>query len=73
MSTKLALHLSGRRFDIDVDEDFAAFLQEQMNIDFNVDGNNDVKAILQAYVRANHERFLSEQKVEEILQKLEKE
>jgi len=71
MSKKIGLHIGGRRFDVDVDGDFAQFLKQQMSKDFNMDGNNDLKILLQAYVRKNHELFLQEQKVEEILKKTE--
>jgi len=71
MSKKLGLNIGGRRFDVDVEDDFAPFLAQQMKKDFNVDGNNDLKILLQAYVRKNHELFLQEQKIEEITKKLE--
>jgi len=71
MSKKLGLNIGGRRFDVDVEENFAVFLQEQMRKDFNVEGNNDLKTLLQAYVRKNHELFLQEQRIEEITKKLE--
>ncbi len=71
MSKKLGLNIGGRRFDVDVEENFAIFLQEQMRKDFNVEGNNDLKTLLQAYVRKNHELFLQEQRIEEITKKLE--
>ncbi|TKI69074.1 hypothetical protein FCU45_08930 [Sulfurimonas crateris] len=71
MSKKLGLNIGGRRFDVDVEESFAIFLQEQMRKDFNVEGNNDLKTLLQAYVRKNHELFLQEQRIEEITKKLE--
>ena len=72
MSKKIGLLIGGRRFDVDVEDKFASFLQTQMSKDFNVDGNNDVKLLLQAYVRKNHELFMQEQEVKDILQKLEK-
>ena len=71
MSKKLGLNIGGRRFDVDVEENFAVFLQEQMRKDFNIEGNNDLKTLLQAYVRKNHELFLQEQRIEEITKKLE--
>ena len=72
MSKKIGLHIGGRKFDVDVEEKFANFLQEQMQHDFNMDGNNDVKILLQAYVRKNHELYMQNQKVDEILEKIEK-
>ncbi|MDD2790677.1 MAG: hypothetical protein PHU40_08455 [Sulfurimonas sp.] len=73
MSKKIGLHIGGRRFDVDVEDHFAAFLTEQMAKDFNIDGNNDLKLLLQAYVRKNHELFLQERLHRDILQKIEKE
>lgn len=71
MSKKLGLNIGGRRFDVDVEEKFAVFLEEQMRKDFNIDGNNDLKVLLQAYVRKNHDLYQQEQKIEEIAKKLE--
>ena len=71
MSKKLGLNIGGRRFDVDVDDSFAPFLEQQMRNDFNVEGNNDLKILLQAYVRKNHQLFIQEQKIEEIAKKLE--
>ena len=71
MSKKIGLHIGGRRFDVDVENEFAVFLQAQMAKDFNIDGNNDLKLLLQAYVRKNHELFTQEKEVKEILSKLD--
>ena len=71
MSKKIGLHIGGRRFDVDVEEEFAAFLYQEMSKDFNIDGNNDLKLLLQAYVRKNHELFTQEQKMQEILDKID--
>ena len=70
---KIGLHIGGRRFDVDVEEKFARFLEQQMEKDFNMEGNNDLKALLQAYVRKNHELYVQNQQVEEILKKLDNE
>ncbi len=69
MSKKIGLHVGGRRFDVDVEGDFALFLESQMSKDFNIEGNNDLKQLLQAYVRKNHELFQQEQKIKEIMKK----
>jgi hypothetical protein len=70
MSKKIGLHIAGRRFDVDVEDKFANFLQKQMLEDFNMEGNNDIKILLQAYVRKNHDLYMQNQKVEEILEKI---
>ncbi|MFA5454838.1 MAG: hypothetical protein WC272_05920 [Sulfurimonas sp.] len=71
MSKKLGLNIGGRRFDVDVEDNFASFLEQQMKKDFNIDGNNDLKLLLQAYVRKNHDLYVQEQRIEEITKKLE--
>jgi hypothetical protein len=70
MSKKIGLHIGGRRFDVDVENDFAIFLEHQMAKDFNIEGNNDLKNLLQAYVRKNYELYINEQKVKDITKKL---
>ena len=71
MSKKIGLHIGGRRFDVDVEDKFAVFLEQQMEKDFNIEGNNDLKLLLQAYVRKNHELYMQKQKVEEIIEKID--
>ncbi|WP_324172440.1 hypothetical protein [Sulfurimonas sp.] len=66
MSKKIVLHVNGRRFDVDVEDDFAPFLEEEMSKDFNVDGNNDLKRMLHAYVKKTHELFIQEKEIQRI-------
>ncbi|MFT7859953.1 MAG: hypothetical protein ABXS93_03345 [Sulfurimonas sp.] len=73
MAKKLGLHIGGRRFDVDVDDEFAAFLQSQMEKDFNYEGNNDAKTMLQAYVRQSYELYKQNEKIEHMLKKIEEE
>jgi len=72
MSKKIGLHFGGRRFDVDVEDAFADFLELQMEKDFNIEGNNDLKALLQAYVRKSHQLYLQNQEIEKIEKKIEK-
>lgn len=72
MSKKISLRIGGRNFDLDVDEQFASFMEHQMMKDFNVDGNNDLKVLLQAYMRKSYELHTQEQKIKEIMRKIEK-
>jgi hypothetical protein len=67
MSKKIGLHISGRHFDIDVDDEFVIFFENKMAQDFNVEGNNDLKVVLQAYLRKCHEIYIQEQKIKEII------
>ena len=70
MSKKISLQIGGRRFNVDVDNKFAVFLEEQMRKDFNRDGNNDSKKMLHAYVKKTHELYIQEQEIENILKKV---
>ncbi len=73
MSKKIGLYIAGRRFDVDLDDEFAIFLESQMEQDFNIEGNNELKSVMHAYVKKSHELFLQEKKHQEIIQNLEKE
>ena len=70
MSKKIGLYIAGRRFDVDLDDEFAIFLESEMEKDFNIEGNNELKTVMQAYVRKNYELFLQEKKHKELLQKI---
>jgi hypothetical protein len=67
MNKKIGLYIGGRRFDIDIDDEFATFLENKMSKDFNIDGNNDLKVLVQAYVRKNHEIYLQEEKIKKFI------
>lgn len=71
MSTKIALKVGGKRFDVDVEDDFAIFLNEQIAIDFKIDANNEIKTLLQAYIRKSHNLFIQEQNIQDILEECE--
>ena len=58
MDKKLVLKISGSPFDINVESDFALYLEKQIKKDFNIEGNNDIKQLLQAYVRKNHKLYI---------------
>ena len=70
MTKKIGLHIGGRRFDVDVEEGFSQYLEHSMAKDFNIEGNNDLKLLLQAYVRKNHELYMQEKRVEEIIKSI---
>lgn len=71
MSRKICLTIGGKRFDLNIDDKFALFLQQQMAMDLNVDGNNEVKKVLEAYVRKTYELYTKEKQIEEILKKFD--
>jgi len=70
MSRRIGLYIGGRRFDVEVDNKFANYLEEQMKKDFNVEGNNELKTVMQAYVRKNYELYKQNQEIDSILEKV---
>ena len=72
MSKKISLNIGGTNFDLNVDEQFSVYIEHQIAKDFKIDGNNDLKTLLQAYVRKTYELYTQEQKIDEILKKIEK-
>lgn len=70
MKTKVSLTLNAKRYDIDAEEDFARFLTAQMQEDFEMNGNNDLKLLLQAYVRKNVTLFEQEKQISALIEKL---
>ncbi|MBN2869480.1 MAG: hypothetical protein JXK04_00830 [Campylobacterales bacterium] len=71
MTTKLSLTLNAKRYDIDVEADFARFLSARMNEDFNVSGNNDLKLLLQAYVRKSFALYEQEKQIAALIEQLQ--
>ena len=67
MSQKIGLNIGGKRFDVDIDDNFAPFLLSQMSKDFNTEGNNDIKVLLQAYIRKNYDIYVQDKKMQELL------
>jgi hypothetical protein len=70
VTTKVSITLNAKRYDIDVEEDFARFLTAQMGEDFNVGGNNDIKLLLQAYVRKNFALYQQEKQITQLSERL---
>jgi len=71
MTQKISLTLNAKRYDIDVEEGFADFLLSQMEEDFHVQGNNDLKALLHAYVRKNFYLYRQKQEMDKMVSLLE--
>ena len=72
MSKKIGLYIGSRRFDVDVENEFAEFLESQMEKDFNIEGNNELKTVMQAYVRKSYELYTQNKEIETLLKTLDK-
>jgi len=71
VKVKVSLTLNAKRYDIDVEEEFAHFLTGHMKNDFQVDGNNDLRALLQAYVRSNFALYTQEKEMMALIEQLQ--
>ena len=71
MKTKVSLTINAKRYDIDVEEDFARFLTAQMKQDFAFEGNNDLKLLLQAYVRKSFALYEQEKEISTLINRLQ--
>lgn len=71
MTTKLSLTLNAKRYDIDVEEGFATFLNARMGDDFNLSGNNDLKVLLQAYVKNSFALYEQEKEISKLIETLQ--
>ncbi len=70
MSKKVTLTINGSRFDIDLEDGFAGYMDNELDKEFNIHGNNDIKSLLQAYIKKNYELYEAKQKLKETLKKI---
>ncbi|WP_200762667.1 hypothetical protein [Nitrosophilus alvini] len=67
---KISLTIAGKTYDINLDDAFAGKLLEELEKEFNLEGNNSVKTLLEAYLKKNYECFQSEKKLQELIKKI---
>jgi len=68
---KISITVAGKTYDINVDDAFAELLGESLKKDLNIDGNNSLKTLLEAYLKKNYECFQMEKKLTDLLKKIE--
>ena len=66
MSKKITLTINSSRFDIDLEDIFARYIEKDLEDKFNLNGNNNIKTLLQAYVKKSYELFEAEQMLNNI-------
>lgn len=71
MSKKISLRIGSVLYDMDVEEPFYTYLNKQLEEDFSINGNNELKTLLKAYMKKTHELYVQELEMKEILSKLE--
>lgn len=70
MSRKITLTVNGSRFDIDLEDGFASYMEKELDDNFNIHGNNDIKTLLQVYVKKNHEVYEAGKMLQNMMKKL---
>jgi len=70
MSKKVTLTVNGSRFDIDLEDGFAGYMDNELDKEFNIHGNNDIKTLLHVYIKKNYELYETKQKLKETLKKI---
>jgi len=70
MSKKVTLTINGSRFDIDLEDGFAGYMDSELDKEFNIHGNNDIKTLLHVYIKKNYEVYEAKQKLKETLKKI---
>ena len=68
---KISITISGKTYDINVDDAFAQQLENAIKEDLNIEGNNSIKALLEAYLKKNYKCFQMEKKISSIIKKLQ--
>jgi hypothetical protein len=70
MSRKITLTINGSRFDIDLEDGFASYMEKELDDNFNIHGNNDIKTLLQVYVKKNYELYEAGKMLQNTMKKL---
>ena len=70
MSRKITLTVNGSRFDIDLEDGFASYMERELDENFNIHGNNDIKTLLQVYVKKNYELYEAGKMLKNTMKKL---
>ena len=70
MSKKITITINSSRFDIDLEDSFARYIEKDLEDKFNINGNNDIKTLLQAYVKKSYELFEAEEMLSNTLKKM---
>ncbi len=67
----IQIAVAGKTYEIKLEESVAAELKNAISQDLNLEGNNSVKSLLEAYLKKNYENFLLKKRLHELLQKLQ--
>ncbi len=63
---KLSLKINSQKYDINANGDFKEFLHHSLINDFDTESNNDLKKLLNAYVKSTYKLFKLENELNEL-------
>lgn len=70
MTKKISLRFANTSFDMELDRAFAKSLEPELETLFNAQGNNDVKHLLEAYIKKSYEVYSLKQTIKQNIEKL---
>ena len=70
-TTKVELKFGGSQFHIDLEEGFAKDLEPELETLFKSNSNNDIKVLLQAYVKKSYELYELKKDIKKSIDTLE--
>lgn len=68
--SEILFKIHGREYKVTVDEEFATFLKKAIINDFKSKNLSSREELINAYVKAQHQIFLHEQHINQIIAKL---
>ncbi len=69
---KVVFTIASRRFEVDLDNDFADFLSKNLQENqVSLDEDNEISQLLQLYLKAVHKEYRAEEQIRTIINKIE--
>ncbi len=67
---KFTVKVEGKEYELELQEDFANYMEKELERSLSRYSNNSAKDLLNAYLKKCYECFLAEKKLQNILKKL---
>ena len=69
---KIVFTIANRRLEVDLEDDFAHYVSDDfLNNKIALDRDNDIRQILQLYLKSMHKEFRSEKQIKTLLNQIE--
>jgi hypothetical protein len=67
---KVTVKVEGKEYELELQEDFALYMQRELDKNLSRHSNNSAKELLNAYLKKCYECYLAEKKLQNLLKKL---